>query len=206
MRRPSRPRTRPSRNNLANRLRQAVATIRAGGIVAYPTEAVYGLGCDPFDRAAVEALLALKRRSPAKGLILIADDFAVLEPLLLPLEVPLRRRILATWPGPVTWVLPARPWVPRWLRGQHDTLAVRVPGHPLARALCRAWGGPLVSTSANRSRQPPARTALQVRQRLGRGVDFLLGGEVDRTARPSEIRDGLSGAVIRPGRAAKGAT
>ncbi len=195
----SKPETRPFPNSLTNRLRQAVAVVRAGGIIAYPTEAVYGLGCDPLNTRALEALLALKQRPWHKGLIVIAADLAMLEPLLQPLDAEVRQRITATWPGPVTWVLPAQAWVPELLRGRHPGLAVRVTAHPLAQALCQAWGGPLVSTSANRSRQPPARSALQVRQRLGDEIDFLLAGEVDRAAQPSEIRDGLTGAVIRPG-------
>lgn len=179
------------------RLRLAVRRIQAGGIVAYPTEAVFGLGCDPFSEAAVRRLLALKRRPQAKGLILIAAEFSQIEPLLEPLAEITRERVLASWPGPHTWLLPARPWVPRWIRGRHRSLAVRVTAHPVAAALCRAWGGPLVSTSANLSRRPPARSVLDLGLQFGRRLDGLLPGPLGGLAGPTPIRDALSGATLR---------
>ncbi|HXH04493.1 MAG TPA: Sua5/YciO/YrdC/YwlC family protein [Candidatus Competibacteraceae bacterium] len=178
-------------------IKTAVRVVHAGGLIAYPTEAVYGLGCDPGDATAVARLLGLKRRPPGKGLILIAAELAQLEPFLLPLSSADRATVMATWPGPVTWLLPVRPEVPRWLRGDHDTLAVRVTAHPLAAALCRACGSALVSTSANRSGHPPARSALQVRLRLGKAVDYVLPGATGGAAKPTEIRDLRSGRVVR---------
>ncbi|MGA7800564.1 MAG: Sua5/YciO/YrdC/YwlC family protein, partial [Gammaproteobacteria bacterium] len=100
-------------------LRTAVRCLRAGGVVGYPTEAVYGLGCDPFDHAAVARLLDIKSRPVSMGLILIAATFEHLAPLLEKLPTRMQQRALASWPGPVTWVWPARSWVPRWLRGDH---------------------------------------------------------------------------------------
>jgi L-threonylcarbamoyladenylate synthase len=166
-------------------------------VIAYPTEAVYGLGCDPLDGAAVSRLLALKGRTAGKGLILIAARFAQLAPFLEPLAPALATRVLATWPGPVTWLLPARPAVPPWLRGEHDTLAVRVTAHPLAAALCTAFGGALVSTSANRAGRPPARSPLAVRRAFDGELDVVLHGPLGPGNRPTEIRDGRSGAVVR---------
>ena len=180
-------------------MRAAVRAIRAGGIIAYPTEAVYGLGCNPLAERAVRRLLALKRRPASKGLILIAAGIAQLDPFLQPLTLAERERIAASWPGPHTWLIPAKPETPRWLRGRHDTLAVRVTAHPLAAALCRACGHPLVSTSANRSGRPPARTALAVRRQLGRDLDYLLSGSTGGAAQPTEIRDLRSGRRIRSG-------
>src|SRR5512143_218632 len=130
-------------------LREAVRVLHHGGLIAYPTEAVYGLGCDPRNADAVLRLLNLKQRPWQKGLILIAADLAQLDPYLLPLDEMMRARVVPTWPGPNTWLLPARVETPHWLRGEHDTLAVRVTAHPVAAALCRAFGGPIVSTSAN---------------------------------------------------------
>jgi len=181
------------------RLRRAVDALRRGGIVAYPTEAVFGLGCDPLDGHALERLLALKARPAAKGLILIADRFEALEPFLLPLGRNLRRRVAAGWPGPITWLLPARPEVPTLLRGAHDTLAVRVAGHPLAAELCAAFGGALVSTSANPAGRPPARDALTVRRYFGSALDGLLNGPLGDALRPTEIRDGRDGSQVRAG-------
>jgi L-threonylcarbamoyladenylate synthase len=176
-----------------------VRRLRAGAVIAYPTETVYGLGCDPFDAAAVLRLLDLKRRSIEHGLIVIASDFSRLEPLLLPLTTALRARVMATWPGPVSWVLPCLPETPLWLRGAHCSLAVRVTSHPLARALCAAWNGPLVSTSANRHGASPATTALGVRMAFNGELDCILHGTVGGTGMPSEIRDGMTGGVLRDG-------
>jgi L-threonylcarbamoyladenylate synthase len=180
-----------------HRLALAAHWVSAGGLVAYPTEAVYGLGCDPDDGEAVRRLLALKARPEAKGLILIGADWAQIEPYVVPLGRLRMAVIRATWPGPVTWLLPARPTTPRWLTGNHATLAVRVTAHPLAAGLCRRWGGALVSTSANVASRPPARTALAVRLALGPGLDYVLAGPCGGQARPSRIRDGLTGAVLR---------
>lgn len=174
------------------------SVLRNGGIVAYPTEAVYGLGCDPRNKQALLRLLEIKQRDPHKGLILIAASFDQLAPYLTALDDNTRARILPTWPGPATWLLPARDDVSPLLRGAHHTLAVRVTAHPLAAALCRAFGGALVSTSANRSTVPPARTAQQVRADLGANLDDILDGEVGPLANPTEIRDGATGTVLRP--------
>ena len=134
-----------------------------------------------------------------KGLILIAADLAQLTDLLEPLDEQTRLKVERTWPGPVTWLLPAKPSVPEWLRGKHPRLAVRVTNHPLAAELCRAFGGPLVSTSANRAGRPPARTALRVRQALGDAVDYVVSGKVGGYDRPSEIRDALTDRIVRAG-------
>lgn len=178
------------------RLRDAARRLREGAILAYPTEGVYGLGCDPRNRAAVERILTLKQRPAAKGLILVAADLSQLLDFVRPLDRERMRRIEASWPGPNTWLLPARETVPRWLRGDHPTLAVRVTAHTLAAALCRTFGGPLVSTSANLSGRPPARAPLEVRLRCP-GVDRVIHGPLGGRSGPSVIRDGATGRVIR---------
>lgn len=164
--------------------------LRHGGLIAYPTEAVWGLGCDPANGAAVRRLLALKQRPMAKGLILVAASIEQLAPLVESLAPALRQRLEASWPGPVTWLLPdPDDRVPRWIKGQHPQVAVRVSDHPLVAALCRAWGGPLVSSSANRAGRLPARTLAEVRRALGGDVDYLLPGATGGLDRPTEIRD-----------------
>ncbi len=183
---------------LRHRLRLAAHWIAAGGVVAYPTEAVYGLGSDPWNGEATQRILTMKQRPESKGLIIIAAAVDQLEPFVEFLEPERMEAILATWPGPFTWLLPARPQTPPWLRGQHSTLAVRVTAHPLAAALCRAAGRALVSTSANRATRPPARTALEVRLRLGGAADYLLAGPCGGRAQCSSIRDGLTGRLLRP--------
>jgi len=180
-------------------LRQSVRALRAGGVVAYPTEAVYGLGCDPFNEQAVLRLLAIKGRAMNKGLIVIAADFRQLQPLVLSQPAEIVAPALASWPGPSTWILPAGPRAPAWLTGDSDGIAVRVTAHPLAARLCLCFGGALVSTSANLSGRPPAKSALAARRACGARVDYFLTGATGGGARPSEIRDLLSGRLVRAG-------
>lgn len=181
------------------RLMPALRALADGGVIAYPTEAVFGIGCDPLDADAVDRVLRIKGRDARKGLILVAADQAQLAPYLRPIAPEWQSGLDATWPGPVTWIVPAADWVPRFLTGGRDTLAVRVTNHPLTAELCRHWGGPLVSTSANRSGLPAARTALQVRCRLGPSLDAVVPGRTGGLARPSEIRDMATGRVVRAG-------
>lgn len=177
----------------------AAAALKSGGVIAYPTEAVWGLGCDPFDEAAVLRLLAIKQRPVEKGLILIAADLAQLQPLLDLSAVPEPRlaEVLAAWPGPNTWVLPASAAVPRWITGAHAGIAVRISAHPTVVALCRACGGPLVSTSANLAGAPAAFRRGQLDPAVLALVDGVTEGETGGLAQPTPIRDALSGHVFR---------
>ncbi|MBZ9538954.1 Sua5/YciO/YrdC/YwlC family protein [Modicisalibacter tunisiensis] len=180
----------------ANGFDAAVATLRDGGVIAYPTEAVWGLGCDPDDPAALQAVLTLKQRDPAKGLILIAGDIAQVAPWLEGISEAQRDTLLATWPGPNTWLVPDNGRAHPLLRGEHDRVALRVSDHPLVAALCAAHGGPIVSTSANPAGAEPARDLATVRRYFGESlaaVDGALGGQ----ARPSRIRDLLTGDTLR---------
>lgn len=176
----------------------ATEIIKRGGVIAYPTEAVYGLGCDPRNSEAVKQLLLLKQRTPAKGLILIASEFEQIMPFIKPLDKKIKQRLDKTWPGPVTWLLPAHPEAPQWITGNHKKIAIRITAHPQARALCDALEGPLVSTSANRSRQQAARTAMQVRRIFTDRLDHILPGKVGGSNNPTEIRDAETNRVIRP--------
>lgn len=181
------------------RLFSGISAIKQGEIIAYPTESVYGLGCRPDSEKAIKQLLLIKKRPLTKGLILLASHFDQLRPYLKPLSDSLAQQVFATWPGPVTWLLPAKESVPYRLRGEHTTLAVRVTAHPIASALCQAIGMPLISTSANRSGHPPARNTLQVRRWLGREIAVVVPGATGGAVRPTEIRDGLTGKVVRAG-------
>lgn len=178
-----------------------VAVLRQGGVIAYPTEAVFGLGCDPQNDTAISKLLALKQRAADKGLILIAADEQQLHPYLdlSQINESIWRPVRASWPGHVTWLLPAAPSVSPLLRGVHPTLAVRVTAHPLVRTLCTAFGGPLVSTSANLAGQPAAGNAGQVEQQFADRLDAVLLGETGGADQPSEIRDAMTGKILRPG-------
>lgn len=179
------------------KLRQARRCFAQGGLLAYPTEAVYGLGCDPLNETAVMRLLELKQRPLAKGLILIAADFRQLRAFVSQLPEQLMQPVLDSWPGPHTWLLPAAPGVPVWLTGRHRSIAVRVTAHPVAAALCRACGSALVSTSANLGKRPPLRSAVQVRRAFPHGIDCVVSGAVGSLQRPTPIRDALTGKSIR---------
>lgn len=178
-------------------LHNAARIIADGGVIACPSESVFGLSCDPTSRSAVNRLLALKNRPAAKGLIVIASELGQLEDWLQPLTDRQLQKLASSWPGPVTWLLPAAATCPHWLRGQHASLAVRVTAHPLLRRLCTLLSGPIVSTSANYSGQRPARSALEVRLRFGKRIDCILPGPLGKQQRPTAIRDLISDRLLR---------
>lgn len=177
----------------------AVAVLRRGGLVACPTEGVWGLSCDPFDEAAVLRLLALKQRTVDKGLILVATTPAQFEGIAdwEPLPPGRKAEILASWPGPNTWIVPVTARVPRWISGEHDGVALRVSAHPVMAELCAAFGGPLVSTSANRAGEPAARNLAALDPAVLAATDGRVAGETGARDRPSDIRDARTGALLR---------
>lgn len=178
--------------------RMASHTVRHGGVIAYPTEAVWGLGCDPWNQAAVEQILELKKRPVHKGLILVAASPEQIRFLLEPLPEALQQQALSHWPGPVTCLIPdVQGQIPRWVRGDHDTVAVRVSAHPVVQSLCQVVGKPLVSTSCNPAGHQPARSALQARRYFGGGIDWLVPGALGGARQPSRILDLASGRRLR---------
>lgn len=177
----------------AKAIQQAARHVKQGGIIAYPTEGVFGLGCDPCNAKAVLKLLRIKKRPVDKGLILIAADIDQLKPYVT--DIP--DKVRQSWPGPVTWLLPARKDVPHYLRGKHDTIAVRVTAHPIAAALCRETGSALVSTSANLSGQRPAASDRDVRRRFDTAFIYVVPGQTSTPGKPTPIRDARSGSRIR---------
>jgi L-threonylcarbamoyladenylate synthase len=179
-------------------IEEAAHRLRQGEVIAYPTEAVYGLGCDPFNHEAVEKLLDMKGRAESAGLILIADGFSRFEEFIGEVGGGDLSRAEATWPGPVTWLFPKSALVPGWISGAHDSVALRVSDHPVCRALCVAFGGALVSTSANRTGAEPARSREAVELAFGPLVAGVVQGELGGLERPSEIRDVRTGEVVRP--------
>lgn len=174
---------------------EARALLKQGKIVAYPTEAVYGLGCDPFNAYAVEKLLVLKSRPVSKGLILLIAEWSQLEPLINNIPEYLLEGVRATWPGPVTWVFPKAATIPNWISGDHPSIAIRMSEHPVARQLC--IDGPVVSTSANLSGCEPARDVAEVCAQFPHGVDALMSGNLGSASQPSSIYDVLSGKRLR---------
>jgi L-threonylcarbamoyladenylate synthase len=177
----------------------ASIALRQGAVIACPTEAVWGLGCDPFDQAAVTRLLAIKQREVDKGLILVAGSVEQFDGLADWAALPVQRaaEVRASWPGPNTWIIPATQRVPRWITGAHDSVALRVSAHPVVVALCEAFDGPLVSTSANLAGAPPPRSLDAFDPSLLAMLDGVVAGKTGSRDRPSDIRDARSGAVLR---------
>lgn len=177
-------------------IRYAARVLQAGGVIAYPTEGVFGLGCLPDDIRAVARILEIKQRDPAMGLVLIVSSISQLDGWIdLP---PMHRSLPSSDARPVTWIVPATGEVPWWIRGDHEGLAVRVTAHPVARALCDRVDSALVSTSANISGHPAARSAFVLRRQFGTLVDYIVPGSCGPATGPSEIRDLLTGEIVRP--------
>lgn len=185
--------------------RQAAALLRDGAIVAYPTEAVWGLGADPENSDACRRLLQIKGRPAEKGMILVASSMEQFEPLLAPLSTEQRARLATGWGdqashGPLTFLVPdLQEQVPAWVKGAHTTVALRVSDHFVVQALCDAFGGPVVSTSANRAGQPPARSLAELEVALADHIDHIMPGPLGGASQPSRIVDLLTGQEIRPG-------
>lgn len=170
----------------------------AGGVIAYPTEGVWGLGCDPFDQRAVYRVLEMKVRPVSKGLILVADNLNRFDDAIAGLSKD-ELELLGRDNGyPLTWLIPNNETFPDWISGGADTLAIRVSSHPLVRQLCERYGSAIVSTSANPAGRPAAKNALRVRQYFNRELDFLLPGRVQYDSGASEIRHLRSGRIVRP--------
>ena len=180
-------------------LQLVLQALQQGSVIAYPTEAVYGLGCDPDNEAAVMALLAIKQRPVEKGLILVAANYSQLLPYVDDKAIPLEKRyqIFSSWPGHISWVLPASKTAPKWITGQFNTIAVRVSAHPVVQQLCSAYGKPLVSTSANLSGQPAITDKAELQQSLGDKLSAIMPGPLGGATQPSQIRDAISGDIVR---------
>lgn len=173
----------------------AADVLLRGGVIAYPTEGVFGLGCMPDDEAALLRVVDIKQRDAAKGLILIAADedqlrgWVDLADQTLPQPDP---------SCPITWIVPPGPKVSPLLRGQHATIAVRITTNPVAKALCESVDSPLVSTSANLSGKPTARNRFVLLRQFAGVVDYIVPGDCGPASGASEIRDFVSGKVLRP--------
>lgn len=181
--------------NIIHFAAEAYQYLQQGKIIAYPTEAVYGLGCDPFNREAVMRLLVLKQRAIEKGLILLIADWSQLEPLIGEVSVASLAAVKASWPGPVTWVFPKSAIIPYWLSGDYHTIAIRMSAHPVAHALCKQ--GPIVSTSANLSGFAPACDFNELILQFPKGIDAFLTGELGKEKKPSAIYEIGSGKRLR---------
>jgi L-threonylcarbamoyladenylate synthase len=182
-------------------IRTAFETLISGGIIAYPTETVYGLGCLPNNIDAIKRLLAIKHRSSKKGLILIAANRQQLLPYISSLSDELWKKLATNTTSPVsrttTWIVPAGKPTNRWLSGNRNTLAVRITQHPTAHALCLKCNSPLISTSANLSGSPPVKLYTDLPRSLSKQLDFVLQGYCGGESVASRIEDIISGEIIR---------
>lgn len=180
-------------------LDQAASAMREGGVIAYPTEGVYGLGCDPRNQTAFQRLFALKQRPPTQGVLLLGADFGQVAPYidLGAVSAEVLGKVRACWPGPHTWIFPRSARVPDWVAGSHAGIALRVTAHEPAAQLCRAFGGAIVSTSANPHGQPPAMDAATVARYFPEGLAAIVDAPLGGLDKPTSIRDALSGAIIR---------
>ncbi|UUM30661.1 L-threonylcarbamoyladenylate synthase [Vibrio japonicus] len=180
---------------------KALNALKNGEVIAYPTEGVFGVGCDPDNAEAIKKLLALKQRPVEKGLILIAANYEQLLPYIDESQLTQAQldKVHQSWPGPVTWIMPCSDKVSSWVSGQFDSIAVRVTDHPLVQKMCNEFGKPLTSTSANLTGQPPCMTTEQVEQQLGDRLVAILEGETGGRDKPSEIRDAKTSQVLRQG-------
>ena len=176
-------------------IRRAAEELSLGGIIAYPTEGVWGLGCNPNNREAVYRLLKLKSRPVEKGLILVADTVDRLAPYFV--ELPNESQLREKGERPVTWVVAHGGRCPDWVSGGRDTLAVRLSNHPVICALCRESGMPLVSTSANPAGAEPALSSEEVTNYFGDLIDVMVEGELGGENGASEIRDFQTGKILR---------
>ena len=181
-------------------IKKAAQAIKNGDVIAYPTEAVWGLGCDPFNKQAVLNLLTLKQRDYEKGMILAASTQDQIEFLIKDLPSSQRETLKQYWPGPYTFLIPDPDnRIPEWVKGEHQTIAVRVSAHPIVKALCESFGGPIVSTSCNRQGMPPALTRESAVEYFPGGLGAIAPGEIGDSAKPSEIRDLVTGELVRAG-------
>ncbi len=176
---------------------RACASLREGGLIAYPTEAVWGVGCDPFNSDSVARLLQLKQRSINKGMILVSGQIEHFSCYIAPLAEHKQAMLRKSWPGPVTWLLPDPLGLPGWIKGEHAKVALRVSAHPAIVALTARLGGPIVSTSANPAGKVPARSSLRVRQYFGNHIDYLLPGPLGQSGKPTPIYDIETGVALR---------
>ena len=180
-----------------HQIQTAASILRNGGVIAYPTEYCFGLGCDPRNEAALMRLLAIKQRQPEQGVILIAANAQQIEYYAELDGLARKPEILASWPGPNTWLLPAKPNVAPWIRGRHTSIAIRIPRHELSHRLCEMFGHPIVSTSANRHGSPALLTADTVSSELGKELDHVVNASVGGAEAASTIRDAISGQILR---------
>jgi len=179
-------------------LSAACKLLKQGKLIAYPTEAVWGFGCDPYNEKAVIGILAIKQRPVEKGLILVAANMNQISELLHDLPEEQKQLLEDSWPGPTTWLIPdPGDLFPAWVKGSHESIAIRVSAHPIVQELCKQYGGPIVSTSANTAGKEEIRSRLSLEEQFADRIDYIIECELGDRSQPSQIRDLATGAVLR---------
>ena len=184
-------------SEIGQSIQSAVTAIQSGGLLVYPTEGVYGLGCDYRNQSSVMQLLELKKRPVAQGLVLVASHIEQILPLIQPLDRLHLARALKTWPGHQTWVFPASPLTPKWVTGNHNSVAIRVTAHPTVKTLCDHLGHALISTSANFSGQTTPKKCQEILELWGDQVDYYLDLPLGGKEQPSTIKLASNGSQLR---------
>ena len=187
----------PITGKVALQIQESVTLLKNGGLIAYPTEAVFGLGCLPDKTDTINRLLKLKQRSKEKGLILLASDLSQLELYLCPVEQSIIDKIQSSWPGPNTWILPTPSQTSTLIKGNFETIAVRISAHPVVQALCRQCQSPIISTSANITGESMSYTASDVQKHFDNKLDYILDAPLGDSKKPTVIRDALTDQIIR---------
>jgi len=179
-------------------IEQVSEALLQGKLIAYPTEAVWGLGCDPFNEQAVKRLLHLKNRPVSKGLILLVSSFEQIQPYLADdISDESLALLISVSDAPVTWLVPFnQALIPKWITGEHSKLAVRLCNHPVVTELCQTFGKPITSTSANPAGSAPALSSTEVKSYFGDSL-HICEGETGHSIQPSQIKDLLTGVVVR---------
>lgn len=173
---------------------QALEIIKAGGVIAYPTETSYGLGCDALNTNALNRLIDIKSRCESKGLIVLIHNYQQLSALAQPLDAAQLQQLQQNWPGPFTFVLPCQPTLPALLTGNRSTLAIRMSSHPIAHQLCQ--NGPITSSSANISGKPVLNSYQAINDCFGNSLDGIIDGKPGGLP-PSTIIDIQTGQRLR---------
>ncbi|MBT4884738.1 MAG: threonylcarbamoyl-AMP synthase [Legionellales bacterium] len=175
----------------------AVSFLKQGKIIAYPTEAMFGIGCDVMDEKALTKIIKIKKRPPEKGLIIVAARWEQVQNLTQKIPDSQYKKIFQSWPGHTTWLFPAAKQVPTLITGKHNTIAIRVSNNPTITALCEQYGKPIVSTSANIHNGPTAMNDTDVTNIFGGNVDYIVSGKFEKHCGASKIIDAITGKVLR---------
>lgn len=182
---------------MENQIENAVSVLRAGGVIAYPTEYCFGFGCDPGNAEALSRLLKIKQRKREQGVILVASTLDQVSEYANLDGLEHLARIIDSWPGPNTWLLPATELVSTWVRGEHSSVAMRISAHPICLSLCTEFAHPIVSTSANRHGQDALLSADDVRKEFTDELDYIVDAPVGNATSASIIRNAVTGEQLR---------